>query len=120
MEGRGLCFAHLELRDDPDIKDKVRGYAAIICVPAGGLSPRGGIVKNALNHTDPEAATLSGAVENDTVPLQVEKIVGADADGCEIGGVTLTPFGNNKLAVEWTEPTCAGGHFIAQKMRGPQ
>lgn len=72
-------------------------------------------MKNLLNHMNPDAAVLTGAVEKGAIHFQAEKTIGTDINGCAVTEFTVTPFGTNLVAAEWKEGTCAGGSLMLQK-----
>lgn len=113
--GRGVCDLRVELRQgDPG---KYSGYSRFSCLNNEVLtSPKDmNVMKNLLNHMNPDAAVLTGAVEKGAIHFQAEKTIGTDINGCAVTEFTVTPFGTNLVAAEWKEGTCAGGSLMLQK-----
>jgi hypothetical protein len=118
VEGRGLCTLRIEINETEP--SRYQGNSRIACVSVAPLrSPKERLNKSAafMDRMNPEAATISGAMEKGTIALHIDKTIGADSKGCAATSFTLTPFGKNQLAAEWREDTCQGGHVILQKAR---
>jgi hypothetical protein len=117
LDGRGICNLKFELNEQAE--GRFTGYSTMTCTATGPLMAEKKINQraSALNRMDPEAAILTGAVEQGSIEFHVDKTVGADAQGCAPTSFSLTPFGANQLAAEWQEATCAGGHMILRKVR---
>jgi hypothetical protein len=119
LDGRGICNLKFELTEKQDSPGRFSGYSTMTCSSAGPLvgkkvNPRA----LALNRMDPEAAIFSGKIENGSIQLSTNKVVGSDSSGCAPSSFSLTPFGANQLAAEWREDACAGGRIILRKSRG--
>jgi hypothetical protein len=118
VERRGLCTLRIELHETEP--SKYQGYSSLVCADFAPLMKpkervnRAAAIKNRMN---PEAAVISGALENGAIAFHVDKTIGADANGCAATSFTLTPFGKNEFAAEWQEATCKGGRVMLQKAR---
>jgi hypothetical protein len=108
--GRGECDLRFELR--PKDLGKFVGYSSFTCVAAGPLVTKANSGTTILNRTNPEAAILSGVIEKESIRFTVDKVVGADSNGCAPSSFSLTPFGQDRLAADWEEPGCTGGHLV--------
>lgn len=119
IDGRGTCTLHLELTDKPGESNHFTGFSSMVCNNAGPLVGKGAMSRKALalNRMDPEASILSGTLEKTSVELTADKTVGADSNGCSTSSLSLTPFGKGRLAAEFKESTCQGGHMILRKGR---
>jgi len=108
---RGLCWLRLEIQPDRGIPGRFTGISAIKCSPYGQLVQRNAKAEN-LNAINPESAIVSGTEKDGSLQLQVDKVTQTDAHGCAPDSFVLTPFGQNRFAVEWTEDKCGGGRMI--------
>ena len=113
--GRGECDLRFELRPKQD-PGKFVGYSSFTCVAAGPLIAKANNGTAILNRTNPEAAILSGAIEKGSLRFTVDKVVGADSNGCSPSSFALTPFGVDRLAADWEEPNCSGGHLVLARV----
>ncbi len=68
-----------------------------------------------LNRMDPEAAILTGTMQDGAIHFHPDKNIGTDINGCSVSSFTLTPFGANRLATEWQAGSCQGGHMVLAK-----
>jgi len=119
LDGRGVCNLSFELKEKEQ-PGHFSGFSSMTCASAGPLMHKKGIDRRAfaLNRMDPEAAVLSGSMENGSIQLRTDKTVGSDSNGCTPTSFTLTPFGSNQLAAEWQEKApCSGGHLILGRGR---
>jgi hypothetical protein len=113
--GRGVCDLRVELRlGDPG---KYSGYSRFSCLNNEALTnPKDmNLMQNFLNHMNPDAATLTGAVEKGAIHFHADKTIGTDINGCAVTDFTVTSFGTNVVAAEWKEGTCTGGSLMLQK-----
>jgi hypothetical protein len=113
--GRGVCDLRVELRQgDPG---KYSGYSRFSCLNNEALTnPKDtDMMKNFLNHMNPDSAALTGAVEKGAIQFRADKTIGTDINGCAVTEFTVTPFGMNQVAAEWKEGTCIGGSLMLQK-----
>ncbi len=113
IQGRGLCTLRLELKEPAPTS--YQSYSSLTCVNYAGLQNRPNTPVAVMNGVNPAAAILSGWMEDGSIQLKVDKILGASTEGCAATSFTLTPFGAKELAVEWKEATCAGGHALMQR-----
>lgn len=116
LEGRGLCDLRFEIRETAP--DKYSGYSGIACFSVSPMMAAKDLrnAKSAmLNRLDPDAAILSGALENGVLHFTSTKNIGQDINGCAVSSLTLTPFGNDRMAAEWQAGDCPGGHMILGK-----
>ena len=113
--GRGVCDLRVELRQGET--GKYSGYSRFSCLNNEALTnPKDtDMMKNFLNHMNPDSAVLSGMVEKGAIRFHVEKTIGTDINGCAVSEFTVTPFGTNLVAAEWKEGTCTGGSLMLQK-----
>jgi hypothetical protein len=118
LSGRGVCALRLELRESPGEPGQFTGYSGLICNSAGPLMGKHPNAASAIiNRMDPEAAILTGAVEDGAIRLHTDKTVGADSRGCAVSSLTVTPFGTNFIDAAWQEHSCQGGHVILRRSR---
>jgi hypothetical protein len=68
-----------------------------------------------LNRMDPDAAILTGTMQDGAIHFKTDKNIGTDINGCSVSAFTLTPFGSNRLAAEWQAGSCEGGHMVLAK-----
>lgn len=117
MSGRGLCTLKLELRETENAPGHYTGYSTLACRNDPALmQPRARNRAFALrNRMDPAASVLTGAPENGSIRFHVEKTISADANGCAATSFTATPFGTNKIAVQWQEGSCQGGEILLSR-----
>lgn len=111
LEGRGYCMLQLELHGK-DVS-QIAGYFTLSC-DYGVLfgNARTDPAHSAIGRMDPETAVLTGTPETGFYRFTVDRVLNPDVNGCGPSSFTATPFGNNRLAAEWQEPTCKGGHII--------
>jgi len=119
LDGRGICDLKFELTEKQDSPGRFSGYSTMTCSAAGPLMPTKKVNPRTLtlNRMDPEAAILTGAMENGSIQFHTDKAVGTDSNGCAPTSFSLTPFGSNQLAAEWREDACQGGRMILRKSR---
>lgn len=116
IRNRALCTLKLELRDSQGSPGNYAGYSTLSCLNAGQLSAlKGHGLLRMRGPFTPAAVILNGTPENGSIRFRVDKTVSADADGCELSGFTATPFGTNKIAVQWQEGSCAGGEILLDR-----
>jgi hypothetical protein len=117
IAGRGLCTLRIELHENEPAH--FSGFSSLACANFAPLMAKDdrNPASATLNRMSPAAAVLSGAMENGSIRLRVDKTVSANSNGCAATSFTLTPFGSNQLAAEWQEEGCQGGHIIMQKMQ---
>ena len=111
IENRGTCNLRFEIREKTP--GQFSGFMTLACQGRGPLAPGGrrGTAEFALNVMNPEAAVLSGALQNDAIEFHVDKVVGADTHGCAPSSVSITAFGVDRVAAQWHEEACEGGHM---------
>lgn len=63
----------------------------------------------------PNAAVLTGALENGAIQFHSEKAIGADINGCSVSVFTVMRFGTSRIAAEWQD--CGGGAVIMQRVK---
>ena len=119
LPGRGICWLRLELRPKVDQPERMQGFSSLACNGIAQLvsKDRAGGASTLLNRMDPEAAVLSGGIEDGAIHFQVDKVLGADSRGCAATSFTVTPFGTNLIDAAWTEATCQGGHIMLRKIQ---
>jgi hypothetical protein len=118
LNENGLCTLRLELRPVPEKPDNYMGYSRFNCVPPPGLaSLRGGgmLPKRLRENLNPVAIVLTGAPEDGALHFVLDKTVVVPGDGCETSSFTVTPFGTNRIAVEWHEGKCRGAQLLLDK-----
>jgi hypothetical protein len=117
LPGRGMCDLQLEMHARTEGQGFV-GYPKLACSTVASLTSadRAKQANAIVNRTDPESAVLEGIAENDAIHFKAVKTIGADSAGCAISTMTVTVFGANRIAVEWEEPTCSGGHILLARM----
>jgi hypothetical protein len=113
--GRGICDLRVELRQGET--GKYSGYSRFSCLNNEALTnPKDtDMMKNFLNHMNPDSAALTGTVEKGAIRFHADKTIGTDINGCAVTEFTVTPFGTNQVAAEWKEGTCTGGSLMLQK-----
>ena len=114
------CKGNLELGSNPAKPDQFTGYITIVCyapfthkeaMPFLSTDP----VTAIGTESTPASAILSGKVVNGVIQLHADKTIQTLADGCPITGISISPFGDNQIAVDWQEGTCQGGQLIFHK-----
>jgi hypothetical protein len=118
LSGKGVCDLRFELRKAEE-PDHFLGYSALTCRSNGPLTSkdRSSAAAVALNRLSPEAAILSGSLDNGALHFHTDKVVGTDSGGCAPASFTLTPFCPVLIAAEWDEGTCGVNHMILRKAR---
>ena len=115
MNQRGLCTLRLELRPVPQKPDNYMGYSRLNCAPVPGVGPARFLPRPLRDNLNPVAIVLTGAPEDGALHFSLDKTVVVPGDGCETSAFTVTPFGTNKIAVEWHEGQCRGVQLLMDK-----
>jgi hypothetical protein len=110
---QGSCFLNLEIRRKPG--EKFSGFPALICMPDNGPPVPAAV---ALARLNPETAILSGELQQDgSIAFKVEKLTSTSESGCGMTGFTLTFFGEQKLAAQWTDSCGGSAQMLLVKSR---
>ena len=114
LKGRGFCNLRVELaRMAPD---RYAGNSRFSCTDmAAVMGGKPANVAQLLEHSNPDAAMMTGAPEKGSIRFHIDKTIGTDANGCTVSDFTVTPFGVNTVAAEWQEGTCQGGNLLLRK-----
>jgi hypothetical protein len=112
LTGRGICSLRLELRETQAGTGHYTGYSTLSCLNIPALMSRAHHASGIQNHMNPAANILTGEPENGSIRFKVDKSISADANGCAATSFTATPFGSNKIAVQWQEGNCQGGEIL--------
>jgi len=117
LTGHGLCDLRLELRETHEAPGHYTGYSALSCLNIAPLMAqkarnRASAMQNRLN---PAASILTGAPEDGSIRFHVDKTINPDINGCAATSFTATPFGTNRISVQWQEGSCQGGQIILGK-----
>jgi hypothetical protein len=115
MNQRGLCTLRLELRPILGKPDNYMGYSRLNCAAVPGVGPARFLPKPLRDNLNPVAIVLTGAPEDGALHFTLDKTVVVPGDGCETSAFTVTPFGTNKIAVEWHEGQCRGVQLLMDK-----
>jgi|SRR5579863_333798 len=115
MNQRGLCTLRLELRPVPQKPDNYMGYSRLNCGPVPGVGPARFLPRPLRDNLNPVAIVLTGTPEDGALHFTLDKTVVVPGDGCETSSFTVTPFGTNKVAVEWHEGECRGVQLLMDK-----
>jgi len=115
LNAQGLCTIRLELRPVPDKQDNYMGYSRFNCAPPPGVGPARFLPKPLRNNLSPVAIVLKGEPEDGVLHFTLDKTVVVPGDGCETSAFTVTPFGTNRVAVEWREGKCRGAQLLLDK-----
>jgi len=107
----GNCNLRLELRRTIE-PGKFSGYPVLACMPLALATSRNGM----LAQFSPASAVLSGSAENGVVGFSVDKMISKGQGACAFTSFTVTPFGTDQIAVEWTEEeSCPGGQMLLRR-----
>jgi len=112
------CKGNLELGASPSKPDEFTGYITLVCYAPFSHKEVSPLVNPVLaigTESTPASAILSGKVVNGVIQLHSDKTIQTLADGCPITGISVQPFGDKQLAVDWQEGTCQGGQLIFQR-----
>lgn len=112
------CKGNLELGANPAKPDEFTGYITIVCYPPLTYKESSPLVNPVIaigNQFTPASAILSGKVLGGAIQLHSDKTIQTLPDGCPITGISVSPFGDNQIAVDWQEGTCQGGQLIFHK-----
>ena len=115
LNAQGLCTIRLELRPVPDKQDNYMGYSRFNCVPPPGVGPARFLPRTLRNNLNPVAIVMKGEPEDGALRFALDKTVVVPGDGCETSSFTVTPFGTNRIAVEWREGKCRGAQLLLDK-----
>jgi len=123
MQDRGSCKLRLELGIKPLQPETFTGDSTLSCAPNLGMM-RGAPVGNhqlmsALNAMKPVSGIFSGQVQNGTIDLKLDQLIGDSPDGCHPTEFSITPFGQNNLAAKWQQDIpdkkCENGDMIMRR-----
>jgi hypothetical protein len=112
------CKGNLELGANPTKPDEFTGYITLVCYAPFShkeVSPLTNPVLAIGTESTPASAILSGKAVNGVIQLHADKTVETLADGCPITGISISPFGDKQIAVDWQEGKCEGGQLIFQR-----
>lgn len=111
LPGRGICTLTIELHEGTP--GHFTGFSTLGCGNFGPLMSKEDRNPAAatLNRMSPAAEIVSGAMENGTIHLTVDKTVSTNSNGCAATSFNLTPFAK-QIAAEWQEGTCQGGRIL--------
>ena len=115
---RGMCDLRLELKEND--ADHLTAYSTFNCVNFAVLAAQKDperIQSMTAHRMKQDAAMLSGALQDGSIHLRLEKTLVGDAAGCAVTSLTITPFGDRQLAAEWQDRTCQGGSILLQRVR---
>jgi hypothetical protein len=115
----GMCNMKLELRRKDGDAAHFAAFPVLACMPAATrLAPPASQAaqQEVWAALTPASAVLTGAPANGSLQFTVDKVVGKTLAGCEITGLTVTPFGRDMIAVQWQEGTCQGGQVLLRRM----
>ena len=117
LTGHGLCDLRLELRETHEAPGHYTGYSALSCLNIAPLmTPRARNRASGMqNRLNPAASILTGVPEDGSIRFHVDKTINADINGCAATSFTATPFGTNRISVQWQEGSCQGGQIILGK-----
>jgi hypothetical protein len=120
LPGRGICALQFELRETNDAPGRYAGYSSLACqrvpalmAPQGRASPPSSM----MSQMNPTSAILSGTMENGSIHFRVDQTIDPDTRACAATSFLVSPFGMNRIAVQWQERNCPGGQMILQRTR---
>lgn len=121
----GVCTCQLELRGQEGMTGTVVGYSTVQCMSVAlmtpGARPAGKPitpeeVMAATGKLTPVSSIFSGAWENGSILLRIDKTIGGNpADGCTPVAAVATPFGARQVALEWQDGTCGNWQMVLAK-----
>jgi hypothetical protein len=122
----GVCTCQLELRGQEGMTGTVVGYSSVQCMSLRLMMPgaRGPgarpitpeEVMAATGRLTPVSSILSGAWENGSIRLRIDKTIGGNpADGCTPVAAVATPFGARQVALEWQDAACGNWQMVLAK-----
>ena len=103
FSGSTFCGMKLELRRKPDAPDKYAGFPELACTPLGGMIRNG---KPAALQMNPMSAVFTGTPSDGGILFTLDKALGTSAEGCSLSTLSVTPFGTDEIAAEWSEGNC--------------
>jgi hypothetical protein len=118
LNTRGMCTLKLELRDVPDSAGHYTDYSTLGCQPIAAMFRMGGgriLPQEIRNMQNPKAVILTGEPQNGAIRFIIENTVVGDAGECATSSFTVTPFGTNRIAADWTEGACRGGQLLLDR-----
>jgi hypothetical protein len=121
LADRGFCRLALELKRGDGLPGSYKGYSTISCGPSLPFSGKKMTAENRaqslINQMTPTSTILSGSVVNGSIEFDVDQDLGGNPDApCPVTHFTVTPFGDNNIAVVWKAGTCAGGTMVLKRM----
>ena len=115
---QGLCTLNLEMRDT-DAPANYIGYSTLSCATPPSLwGLKGGqqLPPAMREQMLPTAIVMTGTPVNGAIRFQVNRTVVSPASGCETTSYTVTPFGTNRVAVQWLDGLCLGGQILMTRI----
>ena len=119
LEPRGICDLRLEIKPQADT---FSAYSTFSCIEvrhprefmyANPMSLQGQ-VRQAMRQ---DSAILTGKADGNSIHFGLTQAIGANINGCAVTAITLTPFGQNRVAIEWMDGKCPGGSVLLQRGR---
>lgn len=122
----GICTCQLELRGQEGMTGTVIGYSTVQCTSLRLMMPGARApgakpitpeeVMAATGRLTPVSSILSGAWENGSIHLHIDKTIGGNpADGCTPVAAVATPFGARQVALEWQDAACGNWQMVLAK-----
>jgi len=103
FSGSTFCGMKLELRRKQDAPDKYAGFPELLCTPASAM---GGVARGKVPQVSPMSAVFTGSAGDGAIIFTLDKALGASAEGCSLSTLSVTPFGTDEIAAEWSEGNC--------------
>ncbi len=115
---QGFCTLNLEMRET-DTPANYIGYSTLSCrTPSSLWGLKGGqqLPPAMREQMLPTAIVMTGTPVNGAIRFQVNRTVVSPASGCETTSYTVTPFGTNRVAVQWLDGLCLGGQILMNRI----
>ena len=103
FSGSTFCGMKLELRRKQDAPDKYAGFPELLCTPASAM---GGVARGKVPQVSPMSAVFTGSAGDGAIIFTLDKALGTSAEGCSLSTLSVTPFGTDEIAAEWSEGNC--------------
>lgn len=112
IEDRGVCHVGLEMKFDKEHPGDYSGFTIIACSTQLAMlkhRPGGDLAKEASNAMIPTDLIMRGAVKDATIRFAVQSVIGPSPD-CKLTDLQVTPFGTERIAVQWQGQKLTGGY----------
>lgn len=119
LPDRGHCTMSMQIKRDPNRSGVFDGYQTIACMPSlallGTRQSTQARALDAINARTPTSVIMSGPIANGAIDFNIDRLIGVPVNGCKITALSVTPFSDGAVAVEWKNVPCPDGEMILRR-----